>query len=77
MLVCQDFVNLMFKPIRTIVETIVKLATSAFRRVHCVLVLSFLSGPLLNRSEKPECKSFFNRKKVSVNDHEDGRATAF
>ena len=37
----------MFKPIRTVVETIVKLALFAYRRVHSVLVLSFLSGPLL------------------------------
>ena len=43
MLLCKDFESLMFKPIRSVVETIVKLAPLCILACSLHLVLSFLS----------------------------------
>ena len=43
MLLCKDFENLMFKPIRSVVETVVKLAPLCILACFLHLVLFFLS----------------------------------
>ena len=48
MVLCEDFVKFDVKPIRSVVEAIVKLASFRIQTCSLRLVLSFLSESLLN-----------------------------